>query len=133
MTYLDDGGDGKIFYVTPGYRLIGLNAITGQRLDDFGDDGIIDLKTELDQDIDLVTGEIGLHAAPVAVGNTIVIGAAHLPGGSPPSKVTCAAMTRLQGHESGSFIRSRKAMNTAMTLGKATLGATQEIPVFGVK
>ena len=85
LTYLDDGGDGKIFYVTPGYHLIGLNAITGQRLDDFGNDGIIDLKTELDQDIDLVTGEIGLHAAPVAVGNTIVIGAAHLPGGSPKS------------------------------------------------
>ena len=85
LTYLDDGGDGKIFYVTPGYRLIGLNAMTGQRLDDFGDDGIVDLKTELDQDIDLVTGEIGLHAAPVAGGNTIGTGAAHLPGGSPPS------------------------------------------------
>ncbi|MCY4075291.1 MAG: PQQ-binding-like beta-propeller repeat protein, partial [Acidobacteria bacterium] len=35
LTYLDDGGDGKIFYVTPGYHLIGLNAVTGKRLDDF--------------------------------------------------------------------------------------------------
>jgi len=85
LTYLDDGGDGKIFYVTPGYHLIGLNAITGLRLSDFGTDGIVDLKTELDQDIDLVTGEIGLHSAPVAVGDTIVVGAAHLPGGSPKS------------------------------------------------
>lgn len=85
LTYLDDGGDGKIFYVTPGYHLIGLNAVTGQRLSDFGTNGIVDLKTELDQDIDLVTGEIGLHSAPVAVGNTIVVGAAHLPGGSPRS------------------------------------------------
>ena len=85
LTYLNDGADGKIFYVTPGYHLIGLNALTGQRLADFGSDGIVDLKTELDQDVDPITGEIGLHAAPVAVGNTIVIGAAHLPGGSPKS------------------------------------------------
>ena len=85
LAYVDDGADGKIFYVTPGYHLIGLNALTGHRVPDFGSDGIVDLKTELDQDVDPVTGEIGLHAAPVAVGNTIVIGAAHLPGGSPKS------------------------------------------------
>ena len=85
LAYVDDGADGKIFYVTPGYHLIGLNALTGHRVTDFGSDGIVDLKTELDQDVDPVTGEIGLHAAPVAVGNTIVIGAAHLPGGSPKS------------------------------------------------
>ena len=85
LTYVDDGGDGRIFYVTPGYHLIGLNAKSGRRLADFGTDGIVDLKTQLDQEIDLVTGEIGLHAAPVAVGDTIVIGAAHLPGGAPRS------------------------------------------------
>ena len=85
LAYVDDGADGKIFYVTPGYHLIGLNALTGHRVTDFGSAGIVDLKTELDQDVDPVTGEIGLHAAPVAVGNTIVIGAAHLPGGSPKS------------------------------------------------
>ena len=85
LTYVDDGADGKIFYVTPGYHLIGLNAKSGRRLADFGTDGVVDLKTQLDQDIDLVTGEIGLHAAPVAVGDTIVIGAAHLPGGAPRS------------------------------------------------
>ena len=85
LAYLDDGGDGKIFYVTPGYHLIGLNAVNGHRLSDFGNDGIVDLKLELDQDVDLVTGEIGLHAAPIVVGNTIVIGAAHLPGGAPKS------------------------------------------------
>ena len=85
LTYVDDGGDGRIFYVTPGYHLIGLNARSGRRLADFGTDGIVDLKTQLDQEIDLVTGEIGLHAAPVAVGDTIVIGAAHLPGGAPRS------------------------------------------------
>ena len=65
LTYWNDGADGQIFYVTPGYRLIALNARTGDRVTNFGDNGIIDLKEGLDQDIDPVTGEIGLHAAPI--------------------------------------------------------------------
>jgi len=85
LAYRDDGGDGQIFYVTPGYRLIGLNAATGQRIADFGADGIVDLKQNFDQEIDLVTGEAGLHAAPIVAGDTIVVGAAHLPGGTPKS------------------------------------------------
>ena len=42
-----DGADGQIFYVTPGYQLIALDARTGDRMADFGDDGIIDLKRGL--------------------------------------------------------------------------------------
>ena len=74
-----------------GINLIGLDAATGERLPGFGTDGIVDLKRGLDQEIDLVTGEIGLHATPVIVGGTIVVGAAHLPGGSPES------MTNVKG------------------------------------
>ncbi|MCH7749235.1 MAG: PQQ-binding-like beta-propeller repeat protein [Acidobacteria bacterium] len=85
LAYRDDGGSGQIFYVTPGYRLIGLDAATGQRLSSFGTDGIVDLKQHMDQDIDLVTGEVGLHAAPIVAGDTILIGAAHLPGSAPRS------------------------------------------------
>ena len=85
LAYRDDAGDGQIFYVTPGYQLIGLNAATGVRLPDFGTNGIVDLKQDFDQDIDLVTGEVGLHAAPIVAGDTIVVGAAHLPGSAPRS------------------------------------------------
>ena len=56
LAYRDDGGSGQIFYVTPGYRLIGLDAATGRRLSGFGTDGLVDLKQNMDQDIDLVTG-----------------------------------------------------------------------------
>ena len=83
LAYWDDGGSGRVFYVTPGYRLIGLDAETGRPMADFGADGIVDLKLGLDQDIDLVTGEIGLHAAPIVADGVIIIGAAHLPGGAP--------------------------------------------------
>ena len=95
LAYRDDGGAGEIFYVTPGYQLIGLDAGTGRRLPHFGEDGIVDLKLTLDQDIDPVTGEVGLHAAPIVAGDTIVVGAAHLPGGRPRS------MQNVKGHIRG--------------------------------
>ena len=85
LAYRDDGGHGQIFYVTPGYQLIGLDAASGSRLTDFGTNGIVDLKQNFDQDIDLVTGEASLHATPLVAGDTIVIGAAHLPGSTPRS------------------------------------------------
>ena len=85
LAFRDDGADGQIFYVTPGYQLIGLDAATGDRLPGFGASGVVDLKQNFDQDIDLVTGEAGLHAAPIVAGDTIVVGAAHLPGSAPKS------------------------------------------------
>jgi glucose dehydrogenase len=36
--------------------------------------------------MDLVTGEVGLHSAPIIVNDVVVIGAAHLAGGVPKSK-----------------------------------------------
>ena len=85
LTYWDDGASGVILYVTPGYQLVALNAETGSPVSTFGNNGIVDLKQNIDQELD-PTSEIGLHAAPIVAGNTIVIGAAHLPGGSPASR-----------------------------------------------
>ena len=38
------GNDQRILYVTPGYRLIALDAKTGQPVTTFGKDGVVDLK-----------------------------------------------------------------------------------------
>ena len=57
----EDGSEERIIYVTPGYRMIALEADTGDRIMSFGNDGVLDLKQDADQQIDLVTGEIGLH------------------------------------------------------------------------
>ncbi len=83
LAYWSDGTDSRILYVTPGYRLIALDAKTGLPARGFGTDGVVDLKLNNDQNMDLVNGEIGLHAAPVVGRNVIVIGAAHLSGGIP--------------------------------------------------
>src|ERR1700722_2685024 len=42
--YWSDGKEARILYVTPGYRLIALDAKTGQRMASFGDNGMVDLK-----------------------------------------------------------------------------------------
>ena len=87
LSYYSDGrGDERIIYVTPGYQMLALNAKTGQPIAGFGKNGLVDLKLEDDQPMDLVTGEVGLHATPLVVGDVIVVGAAHLPGGVPKSK-----------------------------------------------
>jgi quinoprotein glucose dehydrogenase len=83
LAYWSDGNDERVLYVTPGYRLIALDAKTGVPVRSFGDNGVVDLKLNNDQRMDLVAGEIGLHAAPVVGRNVIVIGAAHLSGGIP--------------------------------------------------
>ena len=75
----------RILYVTPGYRLIALNAKTGVPIPTFGNDGVVDLKLDDDQEIDLVTGEVGLHSTPVVAGDVVIVGAAHRSGGVPKS------------------------------------------------
>ena len=95
LAYWDDGGSGRIVYVTPGYQLIALDAVSGQRVSGFGTSGIVDLKQTMDQEIDPITGEVGLHATPTVAGNTIIVGAAHLPGGAPES------MRNVKGHIRG--------------------------------
>src|SRR5689334_6082173 len=50
LAYWTDGREERILYVTPGYRLIALNAKTGVPVQGFGQNGVVDLKLEDDQD-----------------------------------------------------------------------------------
>ncbi len=86
VAYWTDGREERILYVTPGYRLIALNAKTGQLIPGFGRNGVVDLKQDDDQEIDLITGEVGLHSTPVVAKNVVIVGAAHRSGGVPKSR-----------------------------------------------
>ena len=86
LAYWGDGENARIVYVTPGYRMLSLDAATGVPVAGFGENGVADLKLEADQEMDLVTGEMGLHATPIVAGDTIIIGAAHLTGSRPASR-----------------------------------------------
>jgi quinoprotein glucose dehydrogenase len=104
LAYWTSGTEERILYVTPGYQLVALDAATGHRIPTFGTDGIVDLKREMDQEIDPVTGDIGLHSAPVVAGNTIIIGAAHAEGGQPPSR------TNIKGYVRGYDVRTGRRL-----------------------
>jgi quinoprotein glucose dehydrogenase len=86
LAYWSDGRDERILYVTPGYRLIALDAKSGIPVATFGKGGVVDLKLDDDQEMDLVTGEIGLHATPMVAKNVVIVGAAHKTGGNPKSR-----------------------------------------------
>ena len=86
LAYWSSGAESRILYVTPGYQLVALDAKTGVRVPGFGRQGLVDLKLDNDQAVDPITGEIGLHAAPVIAGDVVIVGAAHLPGGVPKSR-----------------------------------------------
>src|SRR5688572_6747728 len=100
-----DGADRRVIYVTPGYRLKALDAKTGIPVPGFGRNGAVDLKTEIDQEgLDLDTAEIGLNATPLVVGDVIVVGAAHRPGGNPRT------MRNVKGYVRGYDARTGKRL-----------------------
>src|SRR6202162_3985782 len=79
VSYWTDGkGDDRVVYVSTGYRLIELNAHTGAEITTFGKDGKVDLKegmvTGTGKQIDLETGEAGLHSTPTVVKDMILVG-----------------------------------------------------------
>jgi quinoprotein glucose dehydrogenase len=86
LAYWSDGKEERILYVTPGYRLVALDARTGNRVASFGRDGAIDLKQDFDQQFDLTRGPVGLHATPTVAGNIVLVGAAFETGANPRSR-----------------------------------------------
>jgi quinoprotein glucose dehydrogenase len=87
VAYWTDGKEERILYVTPGYRLVALDAKTGAPVRTFGESGLVDLKLNDDQTIfpDLTTGEIGLQSTPIVAGNTVIVGASFREGMTPKS------------------------------------------------
>lgn len=87
LSHWTDGKSSRILYVTPGYKLVALDAKTGARILSFGDSGEVDLKLNNDQTVlpDLITGEMGFQGAPVIGRDVVIIGAAFREGGSPKS------------------------------------------------
>jgi quinoprotein glucose dehydrogenase len=88
LAYWSDGREERILYVTPGYRLLCLDAKTGALIRSFGNDGVVDMKQfavyGTGQPIDLINGEIGLHATPaVTRSGVVLVGSAFREGGTP--------------------------------------------------
>src|SRR5215475_9305660 len=104
LAYWTDGREERILYVTPGYRLIALNAKDGTLISSFGKNGVVDLKLDDDQEIDLINGEVGLHATPVVAKDVVIVGAAHKSGGVPKSK------SNVKGYVRGFDVKTGKRL-----------------------
>jgi len=81
LSYWTDGkGDDRILYVTTGYRLIALDAKTGNLIPSFGKGGKVDLKVGVvygdGKQIDLEKGDAGLHSTPIVAGDVVIVGMA---------------------------------------------------------
>jgi len=123
LAYWSEGVDERIFYVTPGFRLICLDAKTGVRVPSFGENGIVDLKLDDDQTIsdwnnnrewapNLETGEIGIQSAPAVAGDTVIVGAAFRKGMTPKS------MRNNKGYARGFDVRTGKRLWIFHTIPK---------------
>ena len=94
VAYWTDGKAERIIYVTPGYQLIALDAKTGRPIPSFGNNGIVDLKQDFDQPLDLTNAAVGLHATPVVAKNVVIVGAAFETGANPKSKANAKGYVR---------------------------------------
>jgi len=104
LAYWTDGREERILYVTPGYRLVALNAKNGALIPTFGTNGVIDLKQDDDQTIDPMSGEIGLHATPMVAKNVVIVGAAGKTGANPKS------FQNVKGYVRGFDVRTGKRL-----------------------
>ena len=75
VSYWTDGVAERIIYITPGYRLVSLDAQTGRPDLGFGEEGIVDLFEGLDRPRP-PDGRIGASSPPMIVGDVAVIGGA---------------------------------------------------------
>jgi quinoprotein glucose dehydrogenase len=94
VAYWSDGKQERILYVTPGYRLVALDARTGQVVPGFGSNGIVDLKKDFDQQIDPEKAPVGLHATPLVAKDVVIVGAAFDTGANPSSKTNVKGYIR---------------------------------------
>jgi quinoprotein glucose dehydrogenase len=104
LAYWTDGKEERILYVTPGYRLAALNALTGQPVAGFGDQGSVDLKQDFDQPVDLTNAPVGLHATPAIAADVVIVGAAFETGANPKSKAN------VKGYVRGFDVRTGKRL-----------------------
>lgn len=83
VSYWTDGEDARIFVTTPGFQLVALDAKTGVPETDFGNNGIVDLFTQLDLDYDNppLVGAIGNSSPATVIGDSVVINPALRAGG----------------------------------------------------
>ncbi len=110
--WADERGNGRVLMITRGYQLVALDAKTGVPVKDFGSNGLVDLWVGLLEGTGrkVEIGQIGASSPAIVVGDVVVVGAALLSGGAPPSKTNVPAYVR------GYSVRTGKLLWTFHTI-----------------
>jgi glucose dehydrogenase len=86
VSYWQSGATKRVLTVTPGYRLVALNAETGIPDSTFGSDGVVDLMEGLRRAPDRQDIDITSTMPPFVMNDVIVVGSSQQVGYRPPSK-----------------------------------------------
>jgi quinoprotein glucose dehydrogenase len=115
VSYWTDGkGDERILFITTGFRLVALNARDGKPIASFGKQGMVDMKVGLVrgvpgkpgryQQIDLETGEVGLHSTPTLVGDIVIVGTSMKEGFQPTTQNNTKGAVRAWNVKTGKLL-----------------------------
>src|SRR5438874_5069560 len=117
VSYWTDGrGDDRVIYITTGYQMVELRAKDGALVSGFGKGGILDLKLGVvkgkGEQIDLETGEIGVHSTAAVVKDVVIVGSAMREG------ATVATHNNTKGLVRAFDVRTGKLLWTFNTIPK---------------
>ncbi len=113
VTYWTDGTDARIVVVTPGFRLVSLDARTGRPVQSFGADGMVDLKRDLGRGGFDPLAPIG-SSSPVVISNGVIVVGPALELGFRPK-----TMANVPGFVRGFDVRAGKELWRFNTIPQA--------------
>ncbi|MEJ0034138.1 MAG: PQQ-binding-like beta-propeller repeat protein [Bacteroidota bacterium] len=99
----------RIVYITPGFHLIELDANTGRPVESFGDNGIVDLRKNV-EGANANTSTIGSTSPPIIVNDVIIVGSSFPVGLAPVS------MKQVRGDVMGFDVKTGKHLWTFHTI-----------------
>src|SRR5262249_26966307 len=125
VSYWTDGkGDDRVVYITTGFQMVELHAKTGALVTTFGKGGILDLKLGVvkgkGEQIDLETGEIGVHSTPAVVKDVIIVGSAMREGATVPTHNNTKGIVRAFDVKSGKLLWTFNTIPRPGELGNDT-------------
>jgi quinoprotein glucose dehydrogenase len=109
-------GVSRLIMVTPGYQMLSLDPVSGRPDASFGVNGLVDLRTNLEDrfEVDIATIPVGSTSPATIVGDVIVVGATFGSGGSPATPKGVAGSVR------GYDVKTGKLLWTFHTIPRAS-------------
>ncbi len=110
----------RIFTITPGFRLVALDARTGRPVPTFGTQGAVDLESGLPRVSELPRAPPGSSSPPLVIGDVVVVGAAFAASAAPASKAAVPGWIRGYDARTGALLWTFHTIPQAGEFGTRT-------------